>query len=60
MYNDDLNVCYNMNNWCNIISGELRSYVSALCDMIDICDAVKECDVYHNGTFQTALPITIS
>ncbi len=38
MYDDDLNVCYNMvmNNWCNCISGELRSNVSVLHDMIDI------------------------
>ncbi len=30
MYDDHLNVCYNiiMNNWCNSISGELRSNVS--------------------------------
>ncbi len=43
MYNDDLNVCYNMimNNWCNNISGELRSKVSVLHDMIDIRDGVK-------------------
>ncbi len=42
MYEDDLNVCYNMimNNWCNCISGELRSNVGVLCDMIDI----RECD----------------
>ncbi len=40
MYNDDLNVCYNMimNNWCNSIS------ISVLCDMIDIRDGVKKCD----------------
>ncbi len=46
MYDDDLNVCYNMimNNWCNSISGEFRSNVSLLCDMIDIRDEVKECD----------------
>ncbi len=46
LYNDDLYVCYNMimNNWCNSISGELRSNVSVLCDMIDIRDGVKECD----------------
>ncbi len=46
MYDDDLNVCYNMimNNWCNCISGELRSNVSVLHDMIDIRDGVKECD----------------
>ncbi len=46
MYDDDLNVCYNMimNNWCNGISGELRSNVSILCDMIVIRDGVKECD----------------
>ncbi len=43
---DDLNVCYNMimNNWCNSISGKLRSNVSVLRDMIDIRDGVKECD----------------
>ncbi len=46
MYNDDLNVCYNMimNNWCNNISGVLRSNVSVLRDMNDIRDGVKECD----------------
>ncbi len=46
MYDDDLNVCYNMimNNWCNSISGELRSNVSVLRDMIHIRDGVKECD----------------
>ncbi len=46
MYDDDLNVCYKMimNNWCNSISGELRSNVSILLDMIDIRDGVKECD----------------
>ncbi len=46
MYDDDLNVCYNMimNNWCNSISGQLRSNVSVLHDMIDITDGVKECD----------------
>ncbi len=45
MYDDDLNVCYNMmNNWCNSISGELRSNVSVLHDMIDIRDEMKECD----------------
>ncbi len=46
MYDDDLNVCYNMimNNWCNGISGELRNNVSVLLDMIDIRDGVKECD----------------
>ncbi len=46
MYNDDLNVCYNMimSNWCNSISGELRSNVNVLHDMIDIRDGVKECD----------------
>ncbi len=47
MYDNDLNVCYNMimNNWCNSISGDLRSNVSFLCDMIDIRDGVKECDI---------------
>ncbi len=46
MYDDDLNVCYNMvmNNWYNSISGELRSNVSVLRDMIDIREGVKECD----------------
>ncbi len=46
MYDDDLNVCYNMimNNMCNCISRELRSNVSVLHDMIDIRDGVKECD----------------
>ncbi len=46
MYDDDLNVCYNMimNNWCNSISGELRRNVSVFHDMIDIRDGVKECD----------------
>ncbi len=46
MYDDDLNVCYNMimNNWCNSISGELRSNVNVLHDMIDIREGVKECD----------------
>ncbi len=46
MYDDDLNVCYNMimNNWCNCIRVELRSNVSVLCDMIDIRDGVTECD----------------
>ncbi len=45
IYDDDLNVCYNifMNNWCNSISGELRGNVSVLRDMIDIRDGVKEC-----------------
>ncbi len=33
-----------MNNWCNCISGELRSNVSVLRDMIDIRDGVKECN----------------
>ncbi len=33
-----------MNNWCNSISGELRSNVSVLRDMIDIRDGVTECD----------------
>ncbi len=48
MYDDDdLNVCYNMimNNWCNCISGEFRSNVSVLRDMIVIRDGVKECDI---------------
>ncbi len=42
--NDDLNVFYNMimNNWCNCISGEWKSYVSILRDMIDIRDGVKD------------------
>ncbi len=46
MDDDDLNVCYNiiMNNWCNSITGQLRSNVSILRDMIDIKDGVKECD----------------
>ncbi len=46
MFDDDLNVCYNMimNNWCNSINGELRSNVSVLHDMIDIRDGLKECD----------------
>ncbi len=46
IYDDDLNACYNliMNNWCNSKSGELRSNVSVLCDMIDIRYGVKECD----------------
>ncbi len=46
MYDDDLNMSYNviMNNWCNSISGELRSNVSDLRDMIDIRDGVNECD----------------
>ncbi len=46
MYDDDLNVFYNMimNNWCNSLSGELRSNVSVL-HMIDIRDGVKECDI---------------
>ncbi len=46
LYNDDLNVCYNMimNNWCNSTIGDLRSNVSVLRDMIDIRDGVKECD----------------
>ncbi len=46
MYNDDLNACLNiiMNNCCNSISGELRSNVSVLCDMIDIRDGVKVCN----------------
>ncbi len=46
MFDDDLNVCYNMimNNGCNSIRGELRSNVSVLRDMIDIRDGVKECD----------------
>ncbi len=46
MYDDDLNVYYNMimNNWCNSISGEMRSNVSVLPDIIDIRDVVKECD----------------
>ncbi len=46
MYGDNLNVCYKMimNNWCNSISGELRSNVSVLHDKIDIRDGVKECD----------------
>ncbi len=46
IYDDALNVCYNMvmSNWCNSISGELRSNVSGLGDMIDIRDRVKECD----------------
>ncbi len=46
MYDDDLNMYYNMimNNWCNSISGELRSNVCVLRDMIDIRDGVKECD----------------
>ncbi len=33
-----------MNTWCISISGELRSKVSVLHDMIDINDGVKECD----------------
>ncbi len=43
---DDLNVCYIMimNNWFNSISGEVRSNVSIVRDMIDIRDGVKECD----------------
>ncbi len=46
MYDDDLNVCYNMimNNWCNSISGELRSNVSVLRYMTDFRVGVKECD----------------
>ncbi len=46
MYDDDLNVCYNMimNKQCNSISGELRSNVNGLRDMIDIRDGVTECD----------------
>ncbi len=45
MYDDDLNVCYMIiNNWCKSISGELRSNLSLLRDMIDIRDGVKECD----------------
>ncbi len=46
MYVDDPNVCHNMimNNWCNSISGELRSNVSVLGIMIDIRDGMKECD----------------
>ncbi len=46
MYDDDLNVCYNMimNNWYNCISGELICNVSVLHDMIDIRDEAKECD----------------
>ncbi len=34
-----------MNNWCNSISGELRSNVSVLHDMIDIRHTVKEWDI---------------
>ncbi len=43
---DDLNVCYIMimNNWFNSISGEVRSNVSIVRDMIDIRDGMKECD----------------
>ncbi len=46
MYDDDLNLCYNiiMYNLCNGISGELRSNVIVLSDMIYIRDGVKECD----------------
>ncbi len=46
MYDDDLNVCYNMfmNNWCNSISEELRSNISVLRDMIDIRDEMEEYD----------------
>ncbi len=46
IYDDDLNVCYNMimYNCCNTISRELRSNVSVLSDIIDIRDGVKECD----------------
>ncbi len=33
-----------MKNWCNRISGELKSNVSVLHDMINIRDGVKECD----------------
>ncbi len=48
MYDDDLNVYYNMimNKWYNSISRELRSNVSVLRDIIDIRDGVKECDSF--------------
>ncbi len=61
MYNDDLNVCYNMimNNWWNSISGELRSNVSVLRDMIDIRDGMKECDNLCIDDFHLVLMISI-
>ncbi len=44
--NDDMNVCCNMimNIWCNSISGELRSNITVLRDIIDIRDGMNECD----------------
>ncbi len=62
MYDDDLNVCYNMimNNWCNSISGELRINVSVLRDMIDIRDGVKECDSLCMNDVLCPLVISVS